>query len=920
MTRPRFALSDDAFMVRLPADPTLPVHPLGRGISSNDDPLRGLIDVLDHGRDGFPRTVHVEAPSASAADRLIARMTTDAESRGFVVLPVSSQGVIANFRPDELGARSLLLLAAPDVPATIAGDALLLAASQSARSHVLLRVLRAPTVVREARARYAHGSAAPLRRHALDRREIDSLQQRADRALSWIGTGRHAAAERVLRDVAGALHRRRYAAEAARVLVSLGRLLLERGACARADEALEQAAAAARLDGDHEAHVEARLWQATARLEAGRLTEAESLCRAGMLLPALSDTLRLRLHATLARLLLVQGRVREAGSVDLRPPTAEAEPRVIAFVRGTIVRLFLAQHRIFEAGVEARVIVEALPPDDLFARLEGESAHLCVLLAAGELTAGEMCLRTIETCARSARSPLSAVRARVLFARALHHAGRSDAARHQVRRLCRLSRAAPVFLRREIQDLDEAIREGSRVSPLRAHTEAPTAAELIAIAHEAEDDDDAIRQVLERLAAVCRTVRIDVWSHDAGPSSIVLTIGSGVATRIGARVLEAGVGLGPEPGPHGRELGVPVRRGNVLVSAISARWTLDCPPADDARSLFETAAAVVCGRLEARQSAARLATRTAAQVPELIGSSSAMSDVRATIARAAAAPFAVLIQGESGVGKELAARAIHQLSPRRERPFSDLNCAALPDDLFESELFGHARGAFTGAVTERPGLFESSSGGTLFLDEVADLSARGQAKLLRVLQQQEVRRIGETFSRPVDVRVIAAANRDLTEEAAAARFRSDLLYRLDVIRLRIPPLRERPEDIAPLALHLWRAAALRVGTAATLSHGALSALARYHWPGNVRELQNVVAALAVSAPSRGHVRAHLLPPAITGATYVRATRLAEARAQFERRAVESALARQGGNRSRAARELGLSRQGLLKMMARLGLS
>jgi transcriptional regulator with PAS, ATPase and Fis domain len=295
-----------------------------------------------------------------------------------------------------------------------------------------------------------------------------------------------------------------------------------------------------------------------------------------------------------------------------------------------------------------------------------------------------------------------------------------------------------------------------------------------------------------------------------------------------------------------------------------------------------------------------------------------MNDVRATIARAAAAPFAVLIQGESGVGKELAARAIHQLSPRRERAFSDINCAALPEELFESELFGHARGAFTGAVVERAGLFETATGGTLFLDEVADLSLRGQAKLLRVLQQQEVRRVGETFSRPIDVRLVAAANRDLTAEAATGRFRHDLLYRLDVIRLRIPPLRERPEDIAPLALHLWRTAAARVETHATLSHGVLSALARYHWPGNVRELQNVMAALAVAAPSRGHVRMHLLPAAITGVSYVKAARLADARAQFERRIIESALARHAGNRSRAARELGLSRQGLLKMLARLG--
>jgi len=287
------------------------------------------------------------------------------------------------------------------------------------------------------------------------------------------------------------------------------------------------------------------------------------------------------------------------------------------------------------------------------------------------------------------------------------------------------------------------------------------------------------------------------------------------------------------------------------------------------------------------------------------------------IGRLAQSNVTALITGESGTGKELVARALHRHSVRAAGPFVAINTAAIPKDLLESELFGHARGAFTGAVTERAGLFEAATGGTVFLDEIADLSARGQAKLLRVLQQQEVRRVGETFSRPIDVRLVTAANRDLGEAAASGRFRSDLLYRLDVIRLRIPPLRDRPEDVAPLALHLWRPAAAQVETTATLTHGVLSALARYHWPGNVRELQNVVAALAVAAPARGQVRAQLLPAAITGNSYVKATRLADARAQFERRVIESALARHAGNRSRAARELGLSRQGLLKMMARL---
>jgi transcriptional regulator with GAF, ATPase, and Fis domain len=272
-------------------------------------------------------------------------------------------------------------------------------------------------------------------------------------------------------------------------------------------------------------------------------------------------------------------------------------------------------------------------------------------------------------------------------------------------------------------------------------------------------------------------------------------------------------------------------------------------------------------------------------IPELIGVSAAIAQVRQAVARAAAAPFCVLVEGESGVGKELIARAVHYLSPRRERRFCDVNCAALPDELLESELFGHARGAFTGAVVDRAGLFEEAHGGTLFLDEVADLSSRAQAKLLRVLQQQEIRRVGETFARPVDVRLVAAANRDMRGETAAGRFRQDLLYRLDVIRINVPALRDRPEDIPVLAQHFWRTAADRVGTLASLTAGVLSALAAHHWPGNVRELQNVIAALAVAAPRRGRVPVDLLPAAITGATPVRTARLADARDQFERRFV-----------------------------------
>jgi transcriptional regulator with PAS, ATPase and Fis domain len=318
---------------------------------------------------------------------------------------------------------------------------------------------------------------------------------------------------------------------------------------------------------------------------------------------------------------------------------------------------------------------------------------------------------------------------------------------------------------------------------------------------------------------------------------------------------------------------------------------------------------------------ARLRGRVDEAVPSMVGRGPAMLAVREAIGRAARAPFAVLIEGESGAGKELVARAIHGLSARGAGAFCDVNCAALPDELLESELFGHAKGAFTGAVADRPGLFEHATGGTVFLDEVADLSPRAQAKLLRVLQQQEVRRVGEATSRRIDVRVISAANRDMRDAAGTGRFRDDLLYRLDVIRIRVPPLRERPEDVPALCAHIWASAAESVGTCARLSPMAIDALTRYAWPGNVRELQNVLAALAAAAPARGLVPLRLLPDRVASAAAdaLPMQRLDEARDAFERRFIEAALSRAGGGRTRAAEALGLSRQGLAKVMLRLGL-
>ena len=239
--------------------------------------------------------------------------------------------------------------------------------------------------------------------------------------------------------------------------------------------------------------------------------------------------------------------------------------------------------------------------------------------------------------------------------------------------------------------------------------------------------------------------------------------------------------------------------------------------------------------------------------------------------------------------------------------------------MIEAELFGHTRGAFTGAVGERAGLFEEADGGTLFLDEIGELSARAQAKLLRVLQDGEVRRVGENLSRRVDVRIIAATNRRLEQEAAAGRFRSDLRFRLDVIRIEVPPLRDRASDVPLLASRFWTEAAGRVGSRATLGPEAVAALARYEWPGNVRELQNVIAWIAVQSPHRGRVGPAALPAHIARTPASEPTTFEAARQEFERRFVQGALAKADGQRARAAAALGITRQGLAKMMRRLGI-
>ena len=297
------------------------------------------------------------------------------------------------------------------------------------------------------------------------------------------------------------------------------------------------------------------------------------------------------------------------------------------------------------------------------------------------------------------------------------------------------------------------------------------------------------------------------------------------------------------------------------------------------------------------------------------------------------APFdlSVLVTGESGTGKEMVARAIHYESRRAERPFITENCGALPDTLLESELFGYKRGAFTGAVEDRIGLFQQADGGTLFLDEIGETSPAFQVKLLRVLQEGEFRPLGSNRPVNVDVRVIAATNRDLEEDVRTGRFREDLYYRLATIALHVPPLRERPMDLPLLAQHLLETSNRHLGCAVEgFSPETLACMAAYRWPGNIRELQNeILRMVALSdapllsasllSPRVLRVPAPELASAQDGLTGGLSGGLKERMEQLEVRVLRDAMLRHHGNKSRAARELGLSRVGLRAKLARHGL-
>jgi DNA-binding NtrC family response regulator/tetratricopeptide (TPR) repeat protein len=810
-----------------------------------------------------------------------------------------------------------------------------------------------------------------------------------------IARGRHAEAERLLRDRLGRLARRGEEAASGETALALGRLLLVRGRTAAACRALEEARERfdrACLTGPA---LHAAVFIGLAWTDAGRFGRAEAALRtagiaaSNLSVPELEELARL----ALARCLYWQGRMAEASSC-LAPTSRQAYGALVPDrddARSTgdeHAGVVCARERLYGAtsqrassglsrapwaigeiglGIARRCLASrvALATRDVEragrwaaeARERAEQAGdvvglaaACVAKAAVYCALGDIgrVREEVETgvsAAHQAHEPLRALRLRILMARGLQGVGRDKDARPWLARLSRLDparlpRVVGLPLERVIRGDEQprVARVGSKVQSPRTRSSAEASAlvgsapaaglvetlvEVLRVCQASEDD----AAVLERVTATLRERlgAVSVGCFGRLQDSVCLLAAAGLDHRgeeVARRAVEAGLVIAPTATLSGLEAAVPIRFAGAAVGAITCRFAADAPPDWRAVSDLVTATAAAVGPCvrTAVDLRALPSSSPDTAVSEILGTSEAVADLRRAVLRAAPVPFNVVIEGESGSGKELVARALHRLGPRRERRLCALNCAALADDLIEAELFGHARGAFTGAIAERKGLFEEADHGILVLDEVGELTARGQAKLLRAIQEGEVRRIGENFARPVDVRIVAATNRPLGAAVESGVFRRDLLYRLEVIRIVVPPLRARVDDIPLLAGHFWRGATSRVGSRCTLSPATVAALARYDWPGNVRELQNVMAALVVSAGRRGSVGPGQLPPLIGGrAAGADIQRMADARRAFEAGMVRAALARAGGHRAHAAGELGLTRQGLAKLMARLGI-
>ena len=783
---------------------------------------------------------------------------------------------------------------------------------------------------------------------ALERRGDDAWAGRTaldlGRVLHWRGRVREAA--RAFEQARACFDRCGLSVASIRAAVYLGLVWTDTGRLCDAEAALRAASMAATEMGSADAQAFAGLGLARCLLWQRRWEEARRILAAGAAPDRVSEATQ-------------DGQRPQADGRDGRLPRQEAgrgcrespecwvwdqdlDPSVMKACLES--RIALGLRDLLAAGLSARRAGEQ-------ARRGGEARDLAAARTAAARVHAEIAdiegLRHhvsegLHAAAR-AHAPLQAVQLRLLLIDGLRRAGCCCEADRLAARLARTIRdSLPVLLRRRVEAVVRGGLSSGILTTLTPVSAAPADAgrcvsgpvapsqdrgevveeivELLRTCHEVVDEGTLLERVAGYLRQQARASSVAFFGLEAsGMPSVAVSGCRPFPAETAKRAVETGLFIAPGDMLGRAEAGVPVRYAGATVGALACRWPIDVwLDQDRIRVLLSTAATLAAPGVRTALDRRASPAAVEAAEPELMGLGDSMTELRAAIARAARTPFPVLIEGESGSGKELVARAIHRLSARRDRKYCTLNCAALTDELLEAELFGHARGAFTGAVGERTGLFEEADGGTLVLDEVRELSPRAQAKLLRVLQEGEVRRVGENVTRWVDVRIVAATNRALQDEVAAGRFRRDLFYRLNVIRVTVPPLRDRPEDIPVLANHFWVQAVARTGSRATLAPATMAVLARNDWPGNVRELQNVMTALAVSAPRRGSVGPTSLPGALAAlSASPQATTLGEARRMFEERYVRAALARAGGHRGHTARDLGLSRQGLAKMLARL---
>jgi len=777
-------------------------------------------------------------------------------------------------------------------------------------------------------------------RGPVDDGELAGLRKRLENSSILLAAGRHSPGLRLLRQTVGALARRGAWPIAADGSVRLAAELMNRGCPKEALRALGEAAGYADRAGDARALLDVARLTGESWIDAARLDESERVLTAALTSArsARDRSREIALATSLGRCLFWRAEFAAAAlclSPDTRPSVAdEVEIRRlrvaarVAVARGQPADAIAA---LDEAGARVR------DRPELAADVEDTRAF--VKLAIGDYDGVDRHVACCLSAARRTRHPTRVLSARLLQAEADRRRSRT-LPEAQARMLERLSAAAPPVLRarwdllaalHSAPDLDAAVSRQVASSGLKAlglfaavvqagcGALEPVVRDVVSIlevCQHAQDEASLLRDVCVRVRQRLRAGGVTIFGSRCRDLNALAADGICIQPETARRALGITGTIAPARVAERIEGAAIVEYGGRVIAVLCARWTIgtteDLSRAGAILSMAAVAAAPLVAAFQAREAKAPVGP-----ADDLLGVTSGMAALRHDIGRAAAAPYPILIEGESGSGKELVARAIHRAGPRRDRPFAALNCAALPDDLVEAELFGHARGAFTNAIADRPGVFEEAHGGVLFLDEVGELTLRAQAKLLRVIQEGELRRIGENLPRRIDVRLVAATNRDLKHEVEAGKFRLDLLYRLDVVRIVVPALRDHAEDIAVLVDHFWNEATRKVGSRATLAAAACSALAAYSWPGNVRELQNVLAALAVRSPKRGVIPPTALPAHIAPVRSVETFRLQPARRAFEEAFVRAALVRTGGHRGQAAEELGVSRQGLTKLIARL---